>query len=379
MNTNQDNRKSILIVSDINIDSGFGKEYFVYNFAKEISDEYRVFLFESKKGEPKSNYNEELMAMGVNVKFFSNLLGSVLPYSISATKVLFNLLLTIDIVYLAESDLFTDIFITILRKFLKFRVFRGYHNPLEYDLLPNGKRIPRYSARKLYYRIILRIEKGFDGIHVENSDHKRILQELGYKKIVLTHPYVLTNLPFSPTVKFEDFCILFLGRLNYHKGSDLIPQIINSIQKVGLKFNVYIAGDGILNQQIKEICSNYENCKFLGFVTSIERDNYLSKCHVLITPTRVEAFMLTGIESMAFGTPVISFPVPGPNDYIRDGLNGFIAKDVEELTQKVKVIYSEFVNGNYQKYTLNCLKTASEYTLDAGKGKYLELIEKLMN
>ncbi len=379
MNTEQKNGKSILIISDINIDSGFGKEYVVYNFAKEISNRYHVILFESNKGDPKNNYNEELITKGVNVRFFDNLFGSFFPYSLIATKTLISLLKTTDMVYLAESDLFTDILITILRKFFKFKVFRGYHNPLHYELLPNGKKISKYSARNLYYRLILRLEKGFDGIHVENSDHKEALLEMGYKKIVLTHPYVLSNISSSQPTKFNEFSIIFLGRLNYHKGSDLIPQIINSINNLGIKFHAYVAGDGILYPKIREFCSNNENCIFLGYITSKERDSYLSKCHILIAPTRVEAFMIAGIEAMAFGTPVISFPVPGPNDYIRDGLNGFIAKNVEELSQRVKIVYSDFVNGDYQKYMVNCLETASEYTLDAGKGKYIELIEKLMN
>ena len=378
MKTGNKIKKSILILSDINIDSGFGKEYVVYNFAKELSTEYNVSLFESNTGEKKNNFNEELSSLGVKIFFFNNLLGSILPYTFDSILMLFGLLKGLDAVYLAESDLFTDILMIVFRKFLKFKVFRGYHNPLEYNLLPDGRVISKYSLRRLYYKLILKIEKNFDGIHVENSDQKRILHQMGYRKVVLIHPYVLKNIPTTPITKYDDFSIIFLGRLNYHKGSDLIPSIIDSILNAGVIVNIYIAGDGILSNQIKEFCSRHDNCKFLGFISTKEKENYLSKCHILVAPTRVEAFMITGIEAMSLGTPVISFPVPGPNDYVINGENGFIVNGVTELSDKVEEIYSDFTSDRYSRYIENCINTAKEYTLDAGSGKYLELMNELL-
>ena len=379
MHGSSETRKKILIISDINIDNGFGKEHFVFSLSKELSVKYEVHLFESTFGEPKKDYNEQLQRLGVKLYYYNNWIPPFFPYSVLSTRKLIELLQIVEIVYLAESNPFIDLLIILLKKKYNFKVFRGYHNPLEYDLLPNGQKISKISIRRLYYKFILWIEKRFDGIHVENTDHEKLLRDLGYSKIIIVHPYVLSDYSQNGRPKFEDFSVIFLGRLNYHKGSDLIPSIVDSLEQKGINFVAYVVGEGILGPEIEEYCSKKDNCNYLGFISNQDKFELLSKCHVLIAPTRVEAFMLTGVEAMALGTPVISFPVPGPNDYIQNGKNGYVVKNVSELSEKVELIFEELRNGIYDNYVVNCLKTASDYTIDSGKGKYLELMQKLLD
>ena len=370
-------QRNLLIISDINIDSGFGKEHFIYEMAKEFHHSFKVTILEPTIGSKKKNFNEDLSALGVNLEFYDNIAGTLIPVKLGSFKKFIKIIRKQDVIYLAESDPLTDILLKVFVNSKKTKLYRGYHNPLKYDIFPNGKNISKISPRRLYYKIVLIIEKNFNGVHVENTDHYRELSKLGYKNIVILPPTIDNPLFDTTSKKFEKFSVLFLGRLNYHKGSDQIPHIIREIS-VKLPFvDIYVAGDGILSDEVRINCELYHNCHFLGFLTNFEKDSFLGKCHVLLAPTRVEAFMLTGIESMARGTPVISFQVPGPNDYIEEGKNGYLAKNSEDMLKKINKMYTEFIEGSYERYRDNCLKTASNYYPEQRKGSFLNLISQL--
>lgn len=368
----------LLIISDVNIDSGFGKENFVYEMAKEFCTSHIVTILEPTVGFKKNNFNTELSSIGVSVEFYENLPGTLIPVKFRSFKKFVRIIREQNIIYLAEGDPFSDILLKILVNSKNTKLFRGYHNPMTYDIFPNGKRISKISIRRLYYKLILIFEKSFNGVHVENTDQLRELVKRGYTNVVILPPSIEIPKFESTSEKFEKFSVLFLGRLNYHKGSDQIPYLIKEICSNILSIDIYIAGEGILSEKIKQYCQRFDNCHFLGFITISERNLLLAKCHVLLAPTRVEAFMLTGIEAMARGTPVISYKVPGPNDYVEEGLNGYLADNCDDMLKKIKKIYEEFNDGNYEKYRENCLKTALNYSTKNRIGSYANLVRQLV-
>ena len=57
---------------------------------------------------------------------------------------------------------------------------------------------------------------------------------------------------------------------------------------------------------------------------------------MLVIPSRVEGHAIIGIEAMACGVPVISTRCGGPEDYVVDGVNGYLTgHDAAEIADRI--------------------------------------------
>ena len=56
---------------------------------------------------------------------------------------------------------------------------------------------------------------------------------------------------------------------------------------------------------------------------------FYSAADIFCSPSRAEAFGLVGLESMACGTPTVSFAIGGAVDYVRPGVSGYLARPEE--------------------------------------------------
>ena len=79
-------------------------------------------------------------------------------------------------------------------------------------------------------------------------------------------------------------------------------------------------------------------------------------------PSRYEEFGLVALEALASGTPVIAFNSAGPSEFIENGSNGFLVKDVGEMAQKIIQMYELWVSQvKYKTIVNNCLHTAKKF------------------
>ena len=266
-----------------------------------------------------------------------------------------------DLVYIAEGNISINLICAFSRLIYGTKVVRGYHNPIHYTIMPNGRKIGQISITRVYELINLLVQRLFTAIHVENTDQQKILIKYGFKKVYVVPPFIKHEL-FTPSEKKQNFTCLFLSRLNYHKGSDLIPEIVRRAMLDIPGISVIIAGNGLMSDEIREFANGYSNVEYMGYTDDDTRARLYSTSHVLLAPTRVEAFMLTGIEAMASGTPVISFHVPGPNDYIRDGENGFLVNNVDEMVYAISEVFRRYKSEEYFLIVKGAIETSKLYS-----------------
>jgi glycosyltransferase involved in cell wall biosynthesis len=108
---------------------------------------------------------------------------------------------------------------------------------------------------------------------------------------------------------------------NKRKGFDLLLEALSGLDMT----NVHICAVGV-----RDIKINYRtDIMFLGSISD-ERLMALvySAADVFILPSREDNLPNVLLESVACGTPVISFPVGGMLDIIKTGLNGILAYDL---------------------------------------------------
>jgi glycosyltransferase involved in cell wall biosynthesis len=103
-----------------------------------------------------------------------------------------------------------------------------------------------------------------------------------------------------------------------------------------------------------------------------------SAADVLVFPTRAENLSLVLLESMACGTPMVSFRVGGVPDLVRPGLTGYLAEpeDVKDLAAGiVKLLEDLPLRTSLGRH---CREIAvKEYALDLHVERHIGLYRKV--
>ena len=143
----------------------------------------------------------------------------------------------------------------------------------------------------------------------------------------------LLNLPLSKKI------ILFVSDdiNNNRKG---LNYLLKSFEEINID-NLLICSIGKnMNSQLKHSKINFIE---LGKVYD-QRLMNVAYCiaDVFITPSFMETFGLTIVESLLCGIPVISFPNGGSYEIIKDEFNGYITKDlsVDALSEAINIFFS---------------------------------------
>lgn len=100
---------------------------------------------------------------------------------------------------------------------------------------------------------------------------------------------------------------LFVGRLVYYKGCDVLIKAFADVENAEL----YMAGTGELEEELIQLTKRLgitNKVHFVGKVTEEELCKQYEECDVFVLPSvaRSEAFAIVQIEAMAFGKPVIN-------------------------------------------------------------------------
>ena len=98
--------------------------------------------------------------------------------------------------------------------------------------------------------------------------------------------------------------IVFVGRLVFQKGLDIILPLLDKIKDIHLT----IIGEGVELSTLTTIVKKYgieEKVQFLGYLNDI--NGYIAAADYLVLPSRWEGLPNVALESLALGTPVITF------------------------------------------------------------------------
>ena len=173
-----------------------------------------------------------------------------------------------------------------------------------------------------------------------SSSSKRDLESMGFKCILI----VPEGLSFSPLQqvppKDKEPTIVFIGRLKKAKLPDHALKAFALIREKIPDAKMGVIGDGYLLEELKKTLGT-SRIKFYGKVSNENRNDLVSKAHMILVPAVREGWGLVVTESNAVGTPAIGYNVHGLRDSIIDGKTGIILKknSPEELaTQAIKLL-----------------------------------------
>ena len=159
------------------------------------------------------------------------------------------------------------------------------------------------------------------------------------------------------------------------KGGDLL---FESLQKLpqSLKKEIVLVTMGQAGETLAEAVD--VQTVTLGYVGS-DRLKALaySAADLFIFPTRADNFPIVLQESMACGTPMVSFDVGGVSELVRPGITGLLAKpeDPADLANKI----AELLEDDSLRYKMseNCRSIAvEEYSIELQAQQYIALYKK---
>jgi glycosyltransferase involved in cell wall biosynthesis len=189
-----------------------------------------------------------------------------------------------------------------------------------------------------------------DIVAVLSSTFREKLQRLGFRKEILLETTTVDDSllnGFSLTSKIreikssEKLQILFLSRLQVTKGVIETIDAFSKLHREDRDLELVIAGDGsdgnLVRKRVEALGDN--RIKLVGYVRGEEKRKILENSHLLCFPTYYgEGLPNSIIEAMAFGIPIITRPVGGIPDNVREGEN---------------VYYVPSLNGNSLEKLLN--------------------------
>ncbi len=171
------------------------------------------------------------------------------------------------------------------------------------------------------------------------SDSQRVgAEELNYISTVYNGIEVDTY-DYADTPNLQEPYLAFLGRLSEEKGVHLAIQLAKD---TGWK--LIIAGkidkaDFDYYKNIVQPLIDNEQIIYIGELGHEKKVKLLKGASATIHPvTWPEPFGLVMAESMACGTPVYALNMGSIPEVIKDGVTGFIADDIDSLTDKIKYL-----------------------------------------
>ena len=140
--------------------------------------------------------------------------------------------------------------------------------------------------------------------------------------------------------------LLSVGRISKEKGLDDFCQLdYPGATKI-------IVGDGPYR---KELESKYPDVIFAGAKFGRELALYYANADVFVFTSRTDTFGIVIIESLACGTPVAAYPVPGPKDILENGVTGHMSEDLKRSIDACLGIPRTRVESASQKWSwANC-------------------------
>lgn len=120
--------------------------------------------------------------------------------------------------------------------------------------------------------------------------------------------------------KIPSYDLVFLGRLEYEKGLDILLHALALLKKIGYYPRLLVVGTGKQATRLQRLAHRLELASqviFVGYQSDTRR--FLADARILVLPSRHEGLPLSLLEGMAMGKGIIATATGGIVDAIEDG------------------------------------------------------------
>lgn len=217
------------------------------------------------------------------------------------------------------------------------------------------------ESSNLLKSFISRVFAKADSVIVLSQSWMDFVQSISNKaKVIVVNNFVheISSSKYQPQLDSTTF--LFMGKVGDRKGAfDLIRAFANYSEIENSE--LIMCGDGDVDKA-KELVSKLKlnnKIKVVGWVDKAQKAHYYRNSQVVVLPSYDEGLPMTILEAMSCKKIVVSTPVGGIPEVIKDGVNGYlvepgnlesISKGLIKAAENVdnsdmhEIIYSTYLN-----------------------------------
>lgn len=228
----------------------------------------------------------------------------------------------------------------------------------------HGKQFIKINEHILFIKLREYLTKNADWFFGYTSISKNVLVEAGFnaEKITVINNSMYFNILENNNItknRFENYTIVYCGRLNKSKKLDLIIESVKLALGENEQIKLKIVGDGPEKKRLeKKYNDNW--IQFLGHKYGKEKREILSNCSLQIIPSHIGLSILDGFAS---GLPIITanFKNHCPEvAYFKNNYNGIMSdKNSESIAKSITYIFSNF--NVWKNMSVNSTNTAKKY------------------
>ena len=127
--------------------------------------------------------------------------------------------------------------------------------------------------------------------------------------------------------------ILFVGRISYEKG---LQYLLPALSRLDTTYRLEIVGEGKFRSDIENLSRKLglsNRVVIRGWVPQSELPVIYRSADIFVLPSTSEGMPNVVLEAMSSGIPVVATRVPGSEELVRDGINGFLVEkeDIDDL------------------------------------------------
>jgi colanic acid/amylovoran biosynthesis glycosyltransferase len=222
-------------------------------------------------------------------------------------------------------------------------------------------------------------------ITTQNVDMRAILiEELGAdpaKAFVLPVPVDLAVM--TPDDRHRDVhSIVFVGRLVEKKGVSVLLAALRKLDGT-VPYRLRVIGDGPLRRQLEAEAAGL-NVTFLGALGRADVAAELARASVAVLPSvrassgDQDGLPVVLLEAMAAGCAVVASRLPGLDEVIEHGSNGFLVEsdDVDQLASAVAVLMA---NPPPETLRRAATERVQAYSIESIGERFCELLERAIS
>lgn len=190
-----------------------------------------------------------------------------------------------------------------------------------------------------------------------------IYQKLGIDVNDIIYPPIDCNV-FQPSTTHpsSDYVLTYFGK-------ETEFSVVKAVADLGIKIKAF----GAKSPFIPKPLINHPYIEILGRIPVYKLVTLYSNALFTLFPFTHEPFGYVPVESMACGTPVLTYNSQGPRESVIDGYSGWLVEDSKKIIHKALFLWK---NGYDSYMRSNCVKAASRFSKEHYIKRWLEILGK---
>jgi glycosyltransferase involved in cell wall biosynthesis len=182
------------------------------------------------------------------------------------------------------------------------------------------------------YKLMRWFHNAADNTFVSTHSIVRDLGERNVGKRLVYWPRGVDTELFNPARRSSDCYAGLKGPIWVYVGRVAVEKSIEEFLKLPLEGTKVVVGDGPARADLQK---RFPDAVFRGYRYKEDLATHYASADYFVFPSRTDTFGNVLLEALACGIPVAAVPSPGPDDLLREGVNGAVDDDLLSACRRV--------------------------------------------